>query len=92
MTVDVAPAPMEETDSDLARVHVTTTDATNTTREYDIKLSADNLDDRGYIMAGSRVDDNAPSEEPAGGGPSQTAYEAAAEYFQTVEGYEVFGR
>lgn len=89
MPVSVDPVPVPSERSDLARVHVATEDATGTSRDYDIILSQDTVDGA-HVMAGSRVDDDAP-DDPAGGGPSEAAYEAAAEHFQ-AEGYEVFGR
>ena len=90
MSETVEPLPVNETDTDLARVRVTTEDATGTERVYRISLPASECIDGAYVMAGRRVDDDAPEDEPAGGGPSSGAYDAAREYFRE-QGFEVFG-
>lgn len=87
MPVTVDPVEIAESDTDLARCTVAIEDATGQVREYDIRLSPDEIADDGYLMAGSRIDDAAP-DEPAGGGPSQMAWNAAREHFRDL-GFEV---
>jgi len=75
-------------DADEPEVLVETTDATGTTREYLVVLTNDDYTfDDGRLMAGRRVDDDAP-DDPAGGGPTERAYDAARKAFER-RGFDV---
>ncbi len=77
-------------DADEPEVLVETTDATGTTREYLVVLTDDDYTfDDGRLLAGKRTDDDAP-DEPAGGGPTQRAYQAARRAFES-RGFDVHG-
>lgn len=88
MTVRVDISDGSAWDDDEPEVRVETTDATGSTRVYRIGLTSETLSD-GRLMAGSRVDDDAPA-EPAGGGPSGRAWDAARRAFDS-RGFDVFG-
>lgn len=87
MPVEVEPVPPTRGDDSLSRCRVTITDATGKTREYDIRLQEHRFEG-GYLMGGSRVDDDAP-DDPAGGGPTELAWKAAREHFRDI-GWEVY--
>ena len=89
MTVRVDRGP-KGFDADEPEVLVETTDASGTTREYLVVLTDDDYTfDDGRLMAGRRVDDEAP-DEPAGGGPTRRAYDAARRTFES-RGFDVHG-
>ncbi|MFW6435704.1 MAG: hypothetical protein ACOCY1_04915 [Halovenus sp.] len=90
MSETVEELPVNETDTDLARVRVTMEDAVGTERVYEISLPASECIDGAYVMSGRRVDDDAPEDQLAGGGPSSGAYDAAREHFRK-QGFDVFG-
>lgn len=90
MTVAVETVPVNDTDTDEMVVRVTTEDATGQPRTYEIGIDATGMVGDEYVMHGRRTDDGAP-DEPAGGGVSALAWDAAAERFQAA-GYEVFDR
>ena len=90
MSSEVMPEHVEKTDTDVARVTVTTEDATGKTRKYSIGLAPTMMVDGAYVMSGRRVDDAVPDDNRVHG-PSDAAWDAAASHFME-EGYEVFGR
>lgn len=67
-------------DGSVARCIVTIRDATGQARQYDISLGPETLS-KGYLMGGSRIDADAP-DEPAGGGPTEKAWDAARDHFE----------
>jgi len=69
-------------------VKVRTVDGAGVEREYRIRLTTDEIGD-GRILGGRRIDDDAP-DEPAGGGPTERAYDAARRAFQE-RGFDVHG-
>lgn len=86
--IDVEPLFVEETDTDVARCKVTTTNAVGETREYEVGLDPTHSVDGAIVQSGRRVDENAP-DESAGGGVPSSAFDAAREHFES-EGFEVF--
>lgn len=89
MSTELTEVDVDEGDTDLGRVRVETEDATGQERAYEVGLSADAIDGE-HILSGRRVDADAP-DGPAGGGPSEAAWDAAADHFRE-QGHEVFGR
>lgn len=87
--IDVEPLPVNETDTDLARCRVTTADAVGRERVYEIGLPATGMVDGKPVMAGRRVDADAP-DDVREDGPSDAAWNAAREHFER-QGHEVFG-
>lgn len=84
------PVTVASTDTEDARVRVTTVDAVGTERAYEVGIAPNQKVDGAYVMHGRRVDSDAP-DEAAGGGVSSRAWDIAAEHFQS-EGYDIWNR
>lgn len=90
MSFRVEPQVIEETDTDVERITVVTEDATGQVREYSIGLDPTAMVDGEYVMSGRRTDGGVPDDDRVHG-PSEAAWDVAANYFRAA-GYEVFGR